>query len=95
MAALILEGGIPGAAGGGKGGPLDGPALGDMIYSSLLGVVNGDFETWNLGRPGEDGFTGCPPLGVIFREGFFGSGTSAIEIKFWVYSCELNQTAHP
>ena len=58
MAALILEGETPGAAGGGKGGPLDGPALGCTIFSSLLGAVNGDFETWNFGNPGEDGFTG-------------------------------------
>ena len=85
----------PGGDGGGRGGPLDGPVLAEGVSPPASDGLNGDFETWNLGRPGEDGFTGCPPLGVIFREGFFGSGTSAIEIKFWVYSCELNQTAHP
>ena len=85
----------PGGDGGGSGGPLDGPASVVGVSPPASDGLNGDFETWNLGNPGVDGFTGCPPLGVIFREGLFGSGVSAIKIMFLEYFCELSQTVLP
>jgi len=85
----------PGGDGGGRGGPLDGPALAEGVSPPASDGLNGDFETWNLGSPGEDGFTGCPPLGVIFREGLLGSGASAIKIMFLECFCELSQTVPP
>ena len=61
--------------GGGRGAPADGPG----------GAANGVLETCNFGSPGDDGFTGSPPFGVIFSGGLDGSAMMEVSLKVYFF----------